>query len=98
MNQPTSTPGLGQMTRTLVRAVADEAWAAMNHMPSVSDKEAAMRLRQCLHCHLFIKEQGRCSHCGCFMRFKIRMRTQSCPLGKWPRLTAAHGREASRRS
>jgi len=71
------------MSQTLVKALADEARAALNQRPSVSDKEAAMRLRQCLHCDLFIKEQGRCSRCGCFMRFKIRMRSQSCPLGKW---------------
>lgn len=39
------------------------------------------RWRQCRSCPDI--RHGICSHCGCFMKAKVKLRAASCPLGKW---------------
>lgn len=34
-------------------------------------------------CEFFIEESERCSKCGCKMRYKNKLRSSSCPIGKW---------------
>lgn len=34
-------------------------------------------------CEFFIKNQGRCSKCGCFANFKRKLISEGCPVGKW---------------
>tara|TARA_Y100000817_G_scaffold293553_1_gene266624 strand:+ start:4023 stop:4382 length:360 start_codon:yes stop_codon:yes gene_type:complete len=41
------------------------------------------RLEICNQCPKFIKEQGRCSLCGCFLKAKVRIVSETCPIGKW---------------
>ena len=40
------------------------------------------RLSICNECDAF--ENGRCRFCGCGMRTKSRMKSQDCPIGRWP--------------
>lgn len=49
---------------------------------SVSEK----RLQTCLDCSLVWKNfhlAEQCSSCMCFVRAKVKLANQSCPVGKW---------------
>lgn len=56
---------------------------------SVSGEERVRRLSICTggdsssKCEFFNEDRGVCSKCGCFMKFKTRLSSQSCPEGKW---------------
>tara|TARA_Y100001938_G_scaffold91213_1_gene125125 strand:- start:542 stop:907 length:366 start_codon:yes stop_codon:yes gene_type:complete len=41
------------------------------------------RLEVCLDCPKLMKDEGRCSLCGCYIKAKARMMQESCPIGKW---------------
>ncbi|EMO96079.1 MULTISPECIES: DUF6171 family protein [Leptospira] len=43
------------------------------------------RLSTCLSCSLIIKTflLERCSVCGCFVRLKTKIKSESCPISKW---------------
>ena len=41
------------------------------------------RLAICYTCDAYIKEQKRCSRCGCFVEAKARMSGAKCPIDKW---------------
>ncbi|OMI16719.1 DUF6171 family protein [Leptospira weilii] len=43
------------------------------------------RLSLCLSCPLLLKTflSERCSSCGCFVRLKTKLKSESCPIGKW---------------
>lgn len=43
----------------------------------------AERYATCLECDSFRKGLRQCKECGCFMPVKVRIKSQSCPLGKW---------------
>ncbi|TGM04885.1 hypothetical protein EHQ76_07295 [Leptospira barantonii] len=51
-------------------------------------KFAEERLSACLSCSLilfgFLSE--RCSLCGCFVRLKTKLKSESCPISKWKRV------------
>lgn len=40
------------------------------------------RIDLCSLCE-FLREDGRCSKCGCFMKTKTLFKKACCPLGKW---------------
>jgi hypothetical protein len=42
-----------------------------------------IRLNICKACPRLFKPTMQCKECGCFMRIKTRMKSQSCPIGKW---------------
>lgn len=52
----------------------------------------AERLAQCKACPEWdaqaLKGTGRCKKCGCSTWAKLRMATESCPLGKWSALSS----------
>lgn len=81
--QTVKPPSLLKMAGTLVKAAAAETKAVITKEPPISEEEYVRRLRLCGTCDLYEKEAGRCSSCGCYMIYKARMRSQSCPLGKW---------------
>jgi hypothetical protein len=93
-----TTPSLAKQAASLGRAVVNECRGIAAGVDPVSDEQKAARLTICAGCEFLIAAENRCAKCGCLLAAKAAMRTQSCPLGKWERLTAAHGREASRRS
>lgn len=43
------------------------------------------RLAICKACDRYALKygQGQCLECGCFMAYKTKMKSASCPLGKW---------------
>jgi hypothetical protein len=48
----------------------------------VSSVETERRLKICGGCDRF-RTDGFCAECGCYIRLKARMATETCPLNKW---------------
>jgi len=42
------------------------------------------RLDTCLKCEHLFKPTTSCKLCGCFMKAKTYIPSQSCPINKWP--------------
>jgi hypothetical protein len=93
-----TTPSLGKQVLSLGKAVANECRGMAAGVDPVTDTQKNQRLSICAGCEFFIAGENRCAKCGCKLAAKAAMRSQSCPLGKWQRLTGTHGREAPRRS
>lgn len=51
-----------------------------------ADEVVAERRRSCESCDRW--EHGRCAECGCYTHAKTRLRSESCPLGRWSRVDA----------
>ena len=50
---------------------------------AASSAIAEKRITVCNECPKFMKDHGRCSLCGCFLKAKIKIASESCPIGKW---------------
>ena len=48
-----------------------------------SEDEAIRRTKICKECDRFLATTSMCKECGCYMPFKTKLRTMSCPLGHW---------------
>lgn len=44
---------------------------------------ASKRWSICMDCEKLFRPTRQCKVCGCFMKIKVRIKSQSCPLGKW---------------
>lgn len=51
-----------------------------------ADEVVAERRRSCESCDRW--DHGRCGECGCYTHAKTRLRSESCPLGRWSRVDA----------
>lgn len=62
-------------------------WAAAK-FPRASQEEMDQRLACCRSCEFWdaeaLNNTGRCKKCGCSTWAKIRIRTSTCPLSRWP--------------
>lgn len=47
----------------------------------VSDEEQERRMAICAMCEFYIGST--CKKCGCHIRFKAKLQTEHCPIGKW---------------
>lgn len=54
----------------------------MNPTPK-EDSYHVARLQICKECPRLFKPTMQCKECGCFMRIKTRLKSASCPIGKW---------------
>lgn len=52
---------------------------------NVKREVAEKRMNMCKECEHFIKETKTCRQCGCYMEYKVKLRSVSCPLHKWTR-------------
>lgn len=41
------------------------------------------RLSICKTCEHFDSEYKKCNKCGCYLDYKVKLRTVECPIGKW---------------
>ena len=48
-----------------------------------NNETAIARARICGACEHLFKPTWTCKKCGCFMKIKVRMELQDCPIGKW---------------
>ena len=76
-------PTLGGMMLNAFNAATDEIKARAERAKPLDPDEVKRRYAVCQGCEFFIANQGRCSKCGCFMKFKSSLRSQHCPEGKW---------------
>jgi hypothetical protein len=71
-------PPLATQARTLAAALWE--WATSGF--TVADEaEVARRLAICRGCPNW--RDGRCAICGCALAWKVRMRTEHCPIDQW---------------
>jgi hypothetical protein len=77
-------PSIARQAASLGRAVASECRSIMAGVDPVSDTEKAARLAVCSECEFLLASENRCAKCGCNLAAKAAMRSQRCPLGKWP--------------
>lgn len=75
-------PNIFEMSVSFAKAIGKEAGAIAQGAARVSDEERERRLDICAQCEFFTMS-GRCSKCGCYMRFKAKLRAGQCPVGKW---------------
>lgn len=45
------------------------------------------RMSTCQSCEHFNVKTTQCRHCGCFMSAKTKLKTASCPIGKWGKVS-----------
>ena len=61
--------------------------AATDHLLSglenSTDEVKEQRASICNRCPFIDKENYKCIHCGCYLKYKIAWSTSSCPIGKW---------------
>lgn len=77
-------PSLPAMAKELVKTAKDVvSHAATTGVISVSEEKSSKRMDVCLACEFLIKEQTRCSKCGCFMKSKVILEAAKCPESKW---------------
>lgn len=74
-------PDYKTMARSLGNSLVEEAGKIATGVPPVSSEKINERLEICQKCPNF--KGGRCKLCGCNMRFKARLRSSKCPVGRW---------------
>lgn len=59
-------------------------WDLMNpRVERLSDEDRDVRYNICLSCPELIKITKQCKKCGCFMSEKTKLKSATCPIGKW---------------
>ena len=48
-----------------------------------NDEVTEYRLKKCASCEFASKNYTWCGLCGCYIKAKTRVTTESCPAGKW---------------
>lgn len=77
-------PNLKDMSRSLTGSVSK--WISSG-LKMATDTQVESRKNICILCPFWdssaLKNTGRCTKCGCSTWAKIRLATESCPIGKW---------------
>ena len=68
------------MARNLAKAAKDHA---ISGFETVSEETIKERLDICMDCEHYIPQSSRCRLCGCFTKFKAKLKTGGCPVRKW---------------
>lgn len=58
---------------------------ALNGFRERTDEERFALTLICSQCDKYNAEKNTCRVCGCGLPQKIKMATEKCPLGKWPK-------------
>lgn len=76
-------PPKTRMARNLFRQLLHTAKRTMEGVPlGVPQEVFVARFDECLACPK-LRDDGRCTQCGCMMKMKANLASASCPLGKW---------------
>jgi hypothetical protein len=77
-------PGLRARLRGFLRSLWREgAQVAAGGAPFSAEAASTARLAICRNCDYFEPGPVRCLYCGCFLRVKVRMPREACPIGRW---------------
>ena len=82
-NEELQMPTLTEMAKNLAQSAKEEIKAISENKPNIQEDEIKRRLDICATCEFFVQKSQRCSKCGCKLRFKRRLRSAHCPVGKW---------------
>ena len=69
-----------EMAKNLATATKDHIKSGLQ---TVSEEEIKRRLDVCADCEHFIPHSSRCKLCGCFTKFKAKLKSGGCPINKW---------------
>jgi hypothetical protein len=58
-------------------------WHLLDKENYIEEDLAKERFSICKVCPELIKLTTQCKKCGCFMAAKTKLKTASCPIGKW---------------
>lgn len=73
-------PPKKEMAQNLAKAAKDHA---MSGFKTMSDEDVQARLDICGDCEHYIPQSSRCQLCGCFTKYKARLKSGGCPINKW---------------
>lgn len=77
-------PSINEMVQSLAKSAVYWAGSGFRHS---NEQTIRHRISICQSCEFWKAEAfnntGRCMKCGCSTWAKIRMATESCPIGKW---------------
>jgi hypothetical protein len=83
----TKSPKQAKAKPSLLAKAASLGKAMLTHAKdrfrTASAEEQESRLVICRTCEKYEPADGSCKLCGCCMKLKTRLRTGSCPIGKW---------------
>lgn len=82
--RPPALPSLRTMAGNAARAARAETSARLTGVHPLTPAEIERRLAICqAPCGQWRESDQRCAACGCYARFKVRLRSSQCPIGKW---------------
>ena len=81
---PAAYPPLVQQAVSLSRSVMKLTQRLVTGQEiRVTDAERIARLEACTRCDAFDADSYRCQHCGCYLKAKLPLATEHCPIGHW---------------
>jgi hypothetical protein len=83
-HNPSEPPSLAQRAWSFAQAVQD---FVADGCTTVSREQYQERLTVCEWCER--REGNFCNACGCVLALKAGMRSEDCPLQRWPELTVS---------
>ncbi len=79
-----SLPSKGEMASNLLKSIKKAGKSFLKgEKLAASSAIAEKRITICNECPKFMKDSARCSLCGCFLKAKIKIASETCPIGKW---------------
>jgi len=89
----TQMPSMIQMAKNAASAIGNEVKHIASGNQHITDADVANRKSICNGCEFYTpnipelpkseKDKERCVKCGCFMAYKQRLTSATCPVGKW---------------
>ena len=74
--------GCGKRAAEMMAGAIKLAASELNLVQIAKASTIAARRAACEACDRW--DHGRCNQCGCFTFAKTRLKSEACPLGKWP--------------
>lgn len=77
-------PSLAQEAKNIISSAKRVAQnISSGQQVLATNEEYNRRNNICQTCPLYDLKQNRCSKCGCYLKAKLRLATEHCPLNKW---------------
>lgn len=73
-------PSYLQMIKNLASAAQSAAASGLD-VRNGEETEAALSL--CATCPYLVEDGFRCGHCGCYLDYKVKLKSWHCPINKW---------------